>query len=63
MNWKKGTYFSIAVWGCRGCWVVLEDIDDKYALCGRLKGSDPRMFPEGNTFKMIKSYCWYQTCI
>lgn len=55
MNWKEGTYFSIAVWGLRGYWVVLNDIDSKYALCGRIMGSDPRISPESDTFKMVKS--------
>ena len=59
MEWKEGTYFSIAVWGYRGYWVVLKDIDSDYALCGRIKGSDPRLIPEDNTFKMLKSLYEY----
>ena len=59
MNWKKGTIFSIAVWGFKGYWIVIKDINKQYALCGRLKGSDPRLFPEGRKMKMLKSLYEY----
>lgn len=58
MEWEKGTYFSIAVFGSRGYWKVIENTNDSHALCKHIKGSDPRAFKEP-TWVMLK--VWYKT--
>ena len=50
MDWKEGTYFSVAVWGYRSWWKVVKDVDSETANCLFIKGTDPRLFTNGGMF-------------
>ena len=50
MDWKEGTYFSVAIWGMRSWWKVVRDVDEETADCLFVKGEDPRMLTIGGMF-------------
>ena len=57
--WIPGTIFTIRAWRYVSTWVTIEDIDDENAICFRLSGTDPRMFPKQRKFTLYKSLFRY----
>lgn len=60
MDWKEGTYFSVAIWGYRSWWRIEKNVDEKTCNCLFIKGTDPRLFTNGGMFNgFLKSYYKY----